>query len=73
MPYGLVTFESVTVASVLCANRIPYTPSADFSFPGFGPDAFQLNGRREASDAVHKAAGVWQPVTQKVAMQVKGD
>jgi len=40
---------------------------------GFGPDAFQLNGRREASDAVHKAAGAGQSVTQEIAMQVKGD
>ena len=32
--YGWVTFKSVTIASVLCANRIPYTPSVDFSFPG---------------------------------------
>jgi hypothetical protein len=40
---------------------------------GFGPDAFQLNGRRGMSDAVHKAAGPGEPVTQEVAMQVKGD
>src|SRR5215813_14158347 len=32
--YGLLNFKSLTVASVLCANRIPYTPSVDFSFPG---------------------------------------
>ncbi len=47
--------------------------SGNFIVRGFGPDAFQLNGRREASDAVHKAAGVGQPVTQEIAMQVKGD
>jgi len=47
--------------------------SGNFIVRGFGPDAFQLNGRREASDAVHKAAGVGQPVTQQIAMQVKGD
>jgi ATP sulfurylase len=40
---------------------------------GFGPEPFQLNGRREANDAVHKAAGIGQPVTQDIAMQVKGD
>ena len=45
-----------------------------FIVRGFGPDAFQMNGRRgEASDAVHKAAGVGQPVTQDIAMSVKGD
>src|SRR6516165_5183872 len=47
--------------------------SGNFIVRGFGPDSFQLNGRREASDAVHKAAGVGQPVTQEIAMQVKGD
>ncbi|RSL15267.1 hypothetical protein EDE15_0750 [Edaphobacter aggregans] len=47
--------------------------SGNFIVRGFGPDAFQMNGRREASDAVHKAAGPGQPVTQDIAMQVKGD
>ena len=47
--------------------------SGNFIVRGFGPDPFQLNGRREASDAVHKAAGVGQSVTQEIAMQVKGD
>jgi hypothetical protein len=47
--------------------------SGNFIVRGFGPDPFQLNGRREANDAVHKAAGPGQPVTQDIAMQVKGD
>jgi len=40
---------------------------------GFGPDAFQLNGRGEANEAVHKAAGPGQPVEQEIAVTVKGD
>jgi len=45
-----------------------------FIVRGFGPDAFQMGGRRPtASDAVHKAAAVGQPVTQDIAMSVKGD
>lgn len=45
-----------------------------FIVRGFGPDPFQMNGRRgEANDAVHKAAGVGQPVTQEIAMSVNGD
>jgi hypothetical protein len=45
-----------------------------FIVRGFGPDAFQMNSRRgEANAAVHKAAGVGEPVTQEVAMSVKGD
>jgi hypothetical protein len=40
---------------------------------GFGPNAFQMNGGRgEANAAVNKAAGPGQPVTQKIAMSVKG-
>jgi hypothetical protein len=45
-----------------------------FIVRGFGPDAFQVNGRRGgANDAVHKAPGPGEPVTQDIAMQVKGD
>jgi hypothetical protein len=44
-----------------------------FIVRGFGPASFQMNGRGEANDAVHKAAAVDQPVTQKIALQVKGD
>jgi hypothetical protein len=44
-----------------------------FIVRGFGPDAFQMNGRRgEANAAVHKAAAVGEPVTQEIAMSVKG-
>src|SRR5262249_60286995 len=31
--YCFSTVSPVTVASVLCANRIPHTPSMDLSFP----------------------------------------
>jgi hypothetical protein len=45
-----------------------------FIVRGFGPDAFQVNGRRgEANAAVHKAAAVGEPVSQEIAMSVKGD
>jgi hypothetical protein len=44
-----------------------------FIVRGFGPEAFQVNGHGEANDAVHKAAGAGQPVTQKIALSVKGD
>jgi hypothetical protein len=45
-----------------------------FIVRGFGPDPFQMNGRRgEPNDAVHKAAGKDQPVTQEIAVSVKGD
>jgi hypothetical protein len=48
--------------------------SGTFIVRGFGPDPFQVNGGHgEANDAVHKAAGQGEPVTQKIAMSVKGD
>ena len=45
-----------------------------FIVRGFGPDPFQMNGREgESNAAVHKAAGPGEPVTQEIAMAVKGD
>jgi hypothetical protein len=45
-----------------------------FIVRGFGPTAFRMNGGRgESNAAVHKAAGVGQPVTQEIAVSVKGD
>lgn len=45
-----------------------------FIVRGFGPDAFQMNGRAGASNAaVNKAAGQGEPVQQEIAMSVKGD
>ena len=48
--------------------------NGSFIVRGFGPAAFALNGGRGAADpAVNKAAGVGQPVTQEIALSVKGD
>jgi len=45
-----------------------------FIVRGFGPTPFQLGGRAPKADpAVNKAAGVGQPVTQEIAITVKGD
>jgi hypothetical protein len=45
-----------------------------FIVRGFGPDPFQMGGKRPTpSDAVHKAPAVNEPVTQEIAMSVKGD
>ena len=45
-----------------------------FIVRGFGPGAFQMNGfRGELNPAVHKASGPGQPVSQEIAMSVKGD
>jgi hypothetical protein len=44
-----------------------------FIVRGFGPAAFQMNGRGEENPAVNKAAAVGEPVTQEIALSVKGD
>jgi len=45
-----------------------------FIVRGFGPKPFQMGGRAPiANEAVNKAAGVGQPVTQEIAVTVKGD
>jgi hypothetical protein len=48
--------------------------NGNFIVRGFGPGPFQMNGGRgEANAAVHKAAGPGQPVTQEIALSVKGN
>jgi hypothetical protein len=48
--------------------------SGTFIVRGFGPAPFQMGGRAPTADpAVNKAAGVGQPVTQKIAITVKGN
>jgi len=47
--------------------------NGNFIVRGFGPAAFQLNGRGEPNAAVHKAPAKGSPVTQDIAVSVKGD
>ena len=49
--------------------------NGNFIVRGFSPAPFQMNGPRqgEASEAVHKAAGPGEPVTQEIALSVRGD
>ena len=47
--------------------------NGNFIVRGFGPAPFQMNGPRGSADpAVNKAAGVGEPVTQEIAISVKG-
>jgi opacity protein-like surface antigen len=47
--------------------------SGTYIVRGFGPEPFQMNGRRgEEHAAVHRAAGQGQPVTQEIAVSVRG-
>jgi hypothetical protein len=72
-PYGIVIggngLGTADQSFIYCAAY----GNGNFIVRGFGPEPFQLNGRREANDAVHKASGPGEPVTQEIAMQVKGD
>ncbi|HZY62770.1 MAG TPA: hypothetical protein VFE38_09605 [Edaphobacter sp.] len=73
-PYGIVIagndMGTANQSYLYCAAY----GNGTFIVRGFGPDPFQMGGRRPTpSDAVHKAAGVGQPVTQEIAMSVKGD
>jgi hypothetical protein len=73
-PYGIVIggneLGTAQQSYVYCAAY----GNGNFIVRGFGPDAFQMNGRRgEANAAVHKAAAQNEPVTQEIAMSVKGD
>src|SRR5687767_12150407 len=48
--------------------------NGNFIVRGFGPEPFQVNGRRgETHAAVSKATGAGEPVTQEIAVSVKGD
>ncbi len=48
--------------------------NGNFIVRGFGPEPFQMNGRRGATHpAVNKAAGVGEPVRQEIAVSVKDD
>ncbi len=72
-PYGIVIggndLGTATQSYLYCAAY----GNGNFIVRGFGPEPFQMNGRRgEANAAVHKAAGPGEPVTQEIAMSVKG-
>src|SRR5437588_6474001 len=44
-----------------------------FIVRGFGPAPFQMNGRGTPDPAVNKAAAVGEPVTQEIAISVRGN
>jgi len=73
-PYGIVIggndLGTAEQSFLYCAAY----GNGNFIVRGFGPAPFQLNGPRgEANAAVHKAAAKGEPVTQEIAVSVKGD
>jgi len=73
-PYGIMVggndLGTANASYLYCAAY----GNGSFIFRGFGPAPFQLGGRAPIkNDAVSKAVGVGQPVTQIIAVTVKGD
>ena len=72
-PYGIVIagndMGTDNMSYLYCAAY----GSGRFIVRGFGPAPFQVNGRGEMHAAVNKAAGKDQPVTQDIAVSVRGD
>jgi hypothetical protein len=76
-PYGIVIAGSDMGTDQNTYLYCEAYGNGTFIMRGFGPAVFHVapaTGNRAApSDAVHKAAGIGQPVTQEIAMSVKGD
>jgi hypothetical protein len=73
-PYGIVIagndMGTAQQSYLYCAAY----GNGSFIVRGMGPAPFQMNGRAGAANpAVHKAAGKDQPVTQDIALSVKGN
>ncbi|HMF60614.1 MAG TPA: hypothetical protein VK595_09585, partial [Vicinamibacterales bacterium] len=73
-PYGIMIagndLGTPTQSFLYCAAY----GTGSFIVRGFGPEPFQMNGRRgEANAAVKKAGAPGEPVTQEIAVSVKGD
>jgi hypothetical protein len=73
-PYGIVIagndMGTATQSYLYCAAYGDGT----FIVRGFGPDPFQMGGRKpEPNAAINKAAGKGSSVTQEIAVSVKGD
>jgi len=72
-PYGLVIAGNEIGTGQQSYLYCAAYGNGNFIVRGFGPAAFQMNGGGEANPAVNKAAGRGSPVTQEIAISVKGD
>jgi hypothetical protein len=73
-PYGIMIagndLDTENQSYLYCAAY----GNGNFIVRGFGPASFQLNGGRGAAHpSVNKAAAKGEPVTQEIAVSVKGD
>lgn len=73
-PYGIVIAGNDMGTDQQSYLYCAANGAGNFIVRGFGPEPFQVNGRRgEANDAVNKAAGRGEPVTQEIAVTVHED
>jgi hypothetical protein len=73
-PYGIVVagndMGTATQSYLYCAAY----GNGNFIVRGFGPEPFQMNGRRGgAAPSVNRASGAGAPVTQEIAVTVSAD
>ena len=73
-PYGIVIAGNDMGTDQMSLLYCEAYGNGTFIVRGFGPAAFSLSPRSATpNDAVHKAAGKGQPVTQEIAMTVTAD
>lgn len=72
-PYGLVIAGNDLGTDEQSYLYCAAYGNGKFIVRGFGPAAFQMNGRGAEDPAVNKATAPGQPVAQEIAMSVKGD
>lgn len=72
-PYGIVIAGSRMGTEQQSFLYCAAYGNGRFIARGFGPAPFQLNGRGAEHPAVNKAAGKGQPVTQEIAVSVRGN
>jgi hypothetical protein len=72
-PYGIVIAGNAMGTDQQSYLYCAANGAGRFIVRGFGPEPFQVNGRGEEHEAVNRAAGPGQPVTQEIAVSVRGD
>ncbi|MEO8481569.1 MAG: hypothetical protein ABI634_05115 [Acidobacteriota bacterium] len=72
-PYGIVIAGNDMGTDAQSYLYCAAYGNGNFIVRGFGPAAFQMNGRGGPGASVHKAEGPGSPVTQEISMSVKGD
>jgi hypothetical protein len=73
-PYGIVIAGNEMGSESQSLLYCTAYGNGRFIVRGFGPEPFQMNGPRpQEHDAVNRAAGPGQPVTQEIALSVRDD